>query len=441
MTNIRFVRSPVDAVGPALQQGFSTLGEALDPTRTARAAAAVEQARYARARANEDEYQLRSLKDAQGRILESGAPQAGLYSALTGAGGTGAHNFTGMPAFNLMMTTQTPGVTPQQIDNAQLGAGQAFQNTHAGRVQAETAARERAGIAAGPGYARVAEDRRQFGATPTAAVDAAGNPVYVLRSDLGATGEDGAPRYRPPVTVGQVQGQVAQRAVQPGAEPIVPGITNAGVVLAPSTAIGIVRDDQRAVSWRMPDGSTGTSTESNVPEGAVILGRVGQTRQPTEQRPLTVPSGQAFDRQITDAVRSRINANPNPQLMQRLREEVAIAFQNGPARGNLPEAINLVLGNYDDQGVGNIFQSNTLVPRAPAYAPPGQAPAPARGAPVAPAPAAYAPPQAVPAAPAPAQAQPRTTSELPRIADDAGFAALPRGSRFIAPDGSVRTKP
>jgi hypothetical protein len=96
---------------------------------------------------------------------------------LVTAAGPNADLLRLVPETNIFLQATRPGATPQDITTAYMGGAKPYGSTPLGWAQGEANQTQRSHIAAGPGYAGVAEQRRQFNQTPTYLIDPATNQV------------------------------------------------------------------------------------------------------------------------------------------------------------------------------------------------------------------------------------------------------------------------
>lgn len=209
-------------------RGFSALASALnpDPTKRAQAIYYAQNANRARALAEQTEQETQGRTDLSAVFAGQNPTPGQLYSTAVRAGPAYLGH---IPEAQLGYTAATGG-DDATLSRLSVGAGKPFQNTPVGVREGHANDVQRSHIAAGPGYARVAEDRRQFQVMPQQAVDPrTGLLTTAPRSEIIAG------RYQLPPTQDQVQGNVSQRLTAPGAAP--DAVPNWRSVLAPGSVV------------------------------------------------------------------------------------------------------------------------------------------------------------------------------------------------------------
>ena len=208
-------------------RGFSALASALnpDPTKRAQAIYYAQNANRARALTEQTDQQTRGAAGLSQAFLAPTADPRQLYSQAALAG----QDYLGrIPEAQLGFTAATGG-DDATLSRLSVGAGKPFQNTPVGVREGHATDIQQSHIAAGPGYARVAEDRRQFDVLPQVVVGPDGLLTTAPRAAVVAG------RYQLPPSQDQVQGNVSQRLTAPGAAP--DAVPNWRSVLAPGSVV------------------------------------------------------------------------------------------------------------------------------------------------------------------------------------------------------------
>ncbi|UUJ74516.1 hypothetical protein [Microcystis phage Mae-Yong1326-1] len=424
---------PVMGNDQGIAQGMSALAQAMfpDPAQEARALYFAAGARSTAAEAALREGRLAARQRAAS-IASTGNSGPELMAALLEA-----DMAQQAPEFALGLAAASPDATPEGLAVRQLGARVGYQNTAPGVREGLAQSGRNAAIAAGPGYARVAEERRRFDQDLQTVLAPDGTPTIVPRVQVTAPGAN----FRPILTENQQQGLVAGRLAAGETVP------NADMVLAPGQVVaerGAASRQAATPTTVMREGRLATVRLGDLGVGDVLVpnsdnpyeagGRAvlaGQNFNPATLAPLAQVEAQrraagasrtgagpapldvspAERNALAAAIQGQVTemlggAAPPADLVSQLAEAAATRYQQ---TRNSADAIEFVMSRVrglPTQGVGNPFSSNRVVlPEgglASLFAPPV--------APVAPA----APPAVGGAAPA--QPAPQAAGALPPAA-------------------------
>lgn len=390
----------------AITRGFSAWSDAFfpDPAREAQALYYGTGARYNSARAADQEMATGGRRD-MAESIRAGASSADVFANAALAG---ADVMRVTPGFYLGAVANAPGADPRQpaVVNAQIGAGGNYAHTAPGVDEEGARSIQRANIAAGPGYAAVAETRRGREQGLVTMMGPEGTPVPVRNVDVGT------PRMPagavPLVSQDQVQGNVSMRVAQGQDVPNVPLVLAPGQVTA--NAGQMARDATMPVMV-MRQGVPVTTTRGQMQPGDILVPNndpreaaqtaalagqpvdpanvaaaqtVGMALQST--RPGSQPRAVgALDRQrMEDEIRRQMlavygAADVDPGLLSRLAAQATAAYQasgdSGAAIEEVMRPIRLRPPGYEVRGgwwpwSSGRVQERAQAPAAPAMTPP-----------------------------------------------------------------------
>jgi len=270
----------------AITRGFSALSDAFfpDPAREAQALYYASGARHNSARAADQELSTggrQSMADS----IRAGASAADVFANAALAG----HEVMRVtPGFYLGHVANAPGADPRQpaVVNAQIGAGMNYAHTAPGVDEEGARSIQRAHIAAGPGHASVAENRRQWNSTPVTMMGPDSQPVVVPRADIVAGRVPAG--VVPMVSQDQVQGNVASRLAQGQDVPNVPLVLAPGQVVANQ---GQMARDAATPVMVMRNGVPVTTQRGQMQPGDVLV----PNNDPTDAAQTAALAGQTVD--------------------------------------------------------------------------------------------------------------------------------------------------
>lgn len=375
-----------------IAQGLSALAQAMfpDPAQEARGLYFATGARNNSAQAALREQQHLGVERAAS-IASSGRHGPELFGEMLRAGMAGQ-----APEFALGVAGAVPGATPESLAAMQLGARLPYGHTVPGFRENEAGQNQRAVIAAGPGHARVAEERRQFdaGLVPVLAPDGSA-PRFATRGEVAGAAPDQRPA--PVLTQEQARGVASQRLA---AGQNVPGV---GMILAPGQTVASGAQAAAAANTPvavMRDGRRTTIRQGELQPADVIIAAndapldmagqailAGQRPDPAAVQAATQlaqagrnargPAPLNVDgpdrNAIAQAVQSQLQAitgasATDPALLSQVTAAIAAEYQNTRDMAGAVESVmarvRAAAANWPVSGRFNPFVTNTL--RAPA---------------------------------------------------------------------------
>jgi hypothetical protein len=231
-----FFATPIGQAAGALASAFGA-----DPDGEATALARAAQARLYGAQTGEIENRLGMARSAGDRLRAGDYSPATLSQVIADMVSGADPRMAAAAGDVLRAFGGAAGAPPERLAQLFVGAGGNYAHTQPGFEAAQRTDLEQSRIAAGPGYARVAEDRRQFNSTHVPTLGADGNPVLTPRSQ--ATGA------APVLSFDQARGVQVQPFVQGTGTPEEQG--RRAALVAPGVATAEVRNAGRIDQIRL----------------------------------------------------------------------------------------------------------------------------------------------------------------------------------------------
>lgn len=225
-----FYATPIGRAAGSLAQAFAP-----DPDGEATALARAAQARLYGTQAGEIENRMGMARAAGDRLRAGDYSPAALAQVFGDIfAGADPRMVQALPEA-IRSFGAAAGAPPERLAQLFVGAGGNYAATQPGFEAGQRNDLERSRIAAGPGYARVAEDARQFNATPVPVIQNS-QPVYVPRSQAGG--------QAPVLTFEQARGTQVAPYVAGTGTPEEQG--RRGDLVAPGVATARVRNEGQA---------------------------------------------------------------------------------------------------------------------------------------------------------------------------------------------------